>query len=120
MENGIGFWEGFFLLIIFIPLVMVWVFALMDLFRRDDLKGWVIALWIAALILLPFLGALIYFLVRPVTAGDVEQQKAYVEEVESEKAARAADKLHKLSELKDKGDITQEQFEKQKAKLLKD
>lgn len=115
-----GFWEGFFLILIFLPLAFLWGFTLVDIFRRDDLKGWEMALWVFAVILLPLLGMLIYFIVRPVTEQDVEMQQEYAQEVEFDRAAHAADKLHKLSELRDKGDITQEQFEKQKAKLLKD
>lgn len=115
-----SFWQGFFLILIFLPLAFFWVFALMDLFQRDDLSGWAIALWLIAIILLPLLGVLFYFIFRPVTAKDVEAQKEYSEELEFQKASHAADKLHKLSELRDKGDITQEQFDKQKAKLIKD
>jgi hypothetical protein len=39
------FWETFFLLLIFLPLIMIWVFALLDVFRRDDLGGGWKALW---------------------------------------------------------------------------
>lgn len=120
MDNGISFWDGFFLLLIFIPMVICWVFAFVDLFRRDDLKGWEIALWIIFLILIPILGVLFYFILRPVTRKDVEMAEEYQKELEFDKAAKATDKLHKLSELRDKGDITQEQFQKQKDKLLKD
>lgn len=118
MENGIDFWDGFFLLLIFLPIAMCWIFAFVDIFRRNDLKGWEMALWIILILLLPILGMLIYFLVRPVTAQDVQMQEEYEKAAEFEKASKATDKLHKLSQLRDKGDITQEQFEKQKAKLL--
>lgn len=120
MNNGITFWEGFFLFLIWLPIAFCWAFALIDLFRRDDLSGWMIALWVIAIIILPILGMLVYFIVRPVTARDIEAQKDYAQELEFEKTARATDRLHKLSELKDKGDITREQFEKQKAKLLRE
>lgn len=115
-----GFWSGFFLILIFLPLCFLWGFTLIDIFQRDDLKGWVKALWVIAVILLPLFGMLIYFIVRPVTKQDVEMRQEYAQEVEFSKAAQTADKLHKLSELRDKGDITQEQFDKQKAKLIKD
>ncbi len=115
-----GFWGGFFLLLIFIPVIICWVFAFVDLFRRDDLSGWMMVFWIIFLIVLPILGLLIYLIARPFTTQDIAMQEEYKREVESKKAARVADKLHKLSELRDKGDITQEQFEKQKAKLLRE
>lgn len=118
MDDGITFWQGFLLFLIWLPVAFCWAFALLDLFRRDDLSGWAIALWVIAIILLPIFGMLIYFIVRPVTAQDVKDRENFEKEAEFEKSARVADKLHKLSELRDKGDITQEQFEKQKEKLL--
>lgn len=118
--DGISFWDVFFVLLIWIPLIMIWVFVLMDLFAREDLNGWIKALWVFVIIILPFFGALFYLIFRPFTAADAEAQASYVAEQDYDKAATAADKLHKLSELRDKGDITQEEFDKQKAKLLKD
>ena len=38
MDDSLGFWESFFLLLIFIPLVLIWIFALVDIFRRDDMR----------------------------------------------------------------------------------
>ncbi|MBN2028334.1 MAG: SHOCT domain-containing protein [Actinobacteria bacterium] len=118
--DGISFWDVFFVLLIWIPLIMIWVFVLMDLFAREDMNGWVKALWVFVIIVLPFFGALFYLIFRPITAADVEMQEAYTAERDYDKAANAADKLHKLSELRDKGDISQDEFDKQKAKLLKE
>jgi uncharacterized membrane protein len=115
-----SFWEGFFLILIFLPLIYFWGFACVDLFTRKDLSGWSIALWLLVIIFLPILGVLLYFIFRPVTAQDKEAAEAYMEEREFSKAAKTTDQLHKLSELRDKGDISQEEFEKQKAKLLKE
>jgi len=115
-----GFWQGFFLILIFVPLIFLWAFCLVDIFQRDDLKGWETALWVLVVILIPLIGMLFYFIFRPVTAKDVEMKKEYEEQQDFAKASHAADKLHKLSELRDKGDITQEEFEKQKARLLKE
>jgi hypothetical protein len=118
--DGISFWDVFFVMLIWIPLIMIWVFVLMDLFGREDMGGWIKALWVMIIILIPFLGSLIYLIFRPVTAKDIEMQEVYTAERDYDKAADAADKLHKLSALRDKGDITQEEFDKQKTKLLKD
>ncbi len=120
MEGTIGFWGWLVLFIIFLPIMFFWAFALVDLFRRDDLSGWMVALWIFVIVFFPIIGTLCYFIFRPVTAQDVKAAEDYQKEYEFNKAAAAADKLHKLSELRDKGDITAEQFEKQKAKLLKE
>lgn len=116
----IGFWEAFFLMLIFIPLIMVWVFTLVDIFRRNDLSGTATALWVIFVLFLPLLGMLIYFIARPTLPEDIARQEEYRKAREAARAAEIADKLHKLSELKDKGDITEEEFERQKAKLMAD
>ena len=67
------FWENFFLLLIFLPLAMIWVFALMDIFRRDDIGGGWKAVWVACVILVPFFGTLAYLIVRP--AGVTEDER---------------------------------------------
>lgn len=59
------FWDVFFILLIWVPLIMLWVFALADIFQRDDLAGGSKALWVAVVILLPFFGTLIYLIARP-------------------------------------------------------
>jgi hypothetical protein len=61
-----NFWEAFFLLLIWVPLVMLWLGALFDVFRRDDIGGGSKALWVICIILVPWLGALIYLISRPV------------------------------------------------------
>lgn len=118
MDN---FWAGFFLMLIWIPLVMLWVFTLMDLFRRD-MNGWIVALWIFFIVFLPFLGVFVYWIARPftLTEKDVEMQNAAMDDYEKVKAAQETDSLYKLEQLKEKGTITEEQYEKKKAKLLKD
>ncbi len=55
----------FWLLLVFIPLLLIWAFALVDIFRRHDLAGWAKALWMLCVILLPFVGTLIYLVFRP-------------------------------------------------------
>ena len=120
MNDGISFWDGFLLMLIWIPLIVCWAFALMDLFRRDDLSGWAKALWLIAIIIVPFLGVLIYFIVRPMTAQDVEMREEYAKEVDFQKTATSVDRLAKLTELHEKGVLTDEQFEKKKAKLIRE
>ena len=59
------FWESFFLFMLFLPLALVWAMALADIVRRDDMSGWPKALWVVCVILVPFLGTLIYLVTRP-------------------------------------------------------
>ena len=65
MIVGSTFWDVFFLLLIWIPLITLWIFALADIFRRPDLGGGSKALWVACVIFLPWLGTFIYLLSRP-------------------------------------------------------
>ena len=116
------FLEVFFLLFIFIPLVFLWVAVIFDIFRRTDLSGWMIALWLFIIIVIPFIGALIYFIIRRPT----EQEKQAIEETQAEysatkkrsTAAGVAESLEKLAGLKEKGVLTEEEFTKQKDNLL--
>ena len=54
------FWETFFLILIFLPLALVWGFTVFDIFRRDDIGGLTKALWLAGVIIFPFIGTLVY------------------------------------------------------------
>ena len=64
------FVEVLIILFIFIPLILLWVSALVDLFGRPDLGGGAKVLWMFFIIFLPWLGVLIYFLTRPTLAEE--------------------------------------------------
>ncbi len=64
------FLEVLIILFIFIPLIMLWVFALVDLFGRPDLGGGAKVLWMFFIVFLPLLGVVIYFLTRPTPAEE--------------------------------------------------
>ena len=117
-QETMGFWGWFFLFLIFIPLVMLWIYTLVDIFQRVDLSGWAKALWVIFVLFLPLLGMLIYFIARPVLPQDIQAQEQYAKAAEAAQAADVTDKLTKLSDLRDKGVLTEEEFQKQKAKLL--
>lgn len=61
------FWEWLLLLLIWIPLILLWAFALIDLFHTH-LPGWAKGLWALVIVLLPLFGLLAYFIARP--SGD--------------------------------------------------
>ena len=65
-----AFVELLIVLFIFIPLIMIWVFSLIDLFGRPDLGGAAKVLWMFLIIFLPWLGVLIYFMARPTLAEE--------------------------------------------------
>lgn len=114
-------------LAIFFFVIWIWILitVLSDLFRDHELSGWVKAAWVLFLLFLPFLTVLIYLIVRGSGMRDralkeqADIQEHFNEYVrETAGSGSVADELHKLSDLKDKGAISDEEFEAQKAKLL--
>ncbi|MGH9078702.1 MAG: SHOCT domain-containing protein [Acidimicrobiales bacterium] len=118
------FWTmlEFFLFFLWIWLLIV-IFS--DIFRSHDMGGLAKALWVIFVIILPFVGVLIYLIARGgkmherAAAQAAQQQKAFDSYVkEAAGSGSSADELSKLADLKAKGVITDAEFEAQKAKLL--
>jgi hypothetical protein len=116
-----SFWETFFLILMFLPLALVWAGALLDIFRRDDMGGTSKALWVATVILVPFLGTLVYLIARP--AGATPQERAMIDDASRELGTRYAPddnatQLKVLAELHDRGKLTDQEFAAEKARVL--
>jgi ABC-type multidrug transport system fused ATPase/permease subunit len=118
------FWTmlEFFIFFLWIWLLIV-VFS--DIFRSHDMGGLAKALWIIFVIILPYLGVLIYLIARGgsmherAAAQAQRQQQAFDSYVrQTAGASSQADELAKLADLKQKGALTDAEFEAQKAKLL--
>jgi hypothetical protein len=111
---------------VFLFVAWLWIlFAVIaDLFRDHELSGWAKAGWVVVLILLPLLGTLIYLIARGqgMRERSIAEQKEIQGQLDSyvrETAGTSSvDQLHKLSDLKQRGDISEAEFEQQKAKLL--
>jgi hypothetical protein len=109
-------------------LFVIWIWILIaifgDIFRSDDMGGWAKALWVIFVIVLPFLGILVYLIARggkmqERAIKDATQQKqAFDAQVREAAGSSTADDLAKLADLKDKGVLTDAEFQAQKAKLL--
>jgi hypothetical protein len=97
--------------------MFITIFA--DIFRRDDLSGGAKAGWIILIVLVPFLGILIYMIARPkMTEQDKEMLAAAQEQRRRLQGYSAADEIAKLATLRDEGKITPEEYEAMKAKAL--
>jgi hypothetical protein len=59
------FWDFFFLLFIFIPLLISWVYTVVDIFMRPDVSALGKFGWLILVLLIPLIGMLIYFIARP-------------------------------------------------------
>ncbi|HWL34534.1 MAG TPA: SHOCT domain-containing protein [Gaiellaceae bacterium] len=121
MVLATSFWETFFLILIFLPLALVWAGALLDIFRRDDMGGFSKALWVATVILVPFFGTLIYLVARPV--GATPEERDMLDEASRRFDTKAAPgdsaaQLKTLSELHDRGKLTDQEFASEKARVL--
>lgn len=127
MEETIGFFDivwSIFWLFLMIAWFWVMVSVVSDVFRSKDLNGFSKALWIAFVILIPWLGVLAYLFIR----GDKmqEHQTAALDQLEAAQKdyirsvahVSAADELERLAALKEKGVLTDAEFDAQKAKVL--
>ena len=124
------FWQLLLILAIFVPLIMLWVFTLVDLFHRRDLSGAAKALWAIAIVLLPLLAMLIYFIVRD-SQSEMPGTRPYGQTPPpparpapglaadpTVKADEVADQLERLAGLHDRGILTDEEFQREKDKIL--
>ncbi|MFD3676398.1 SHOCT domain-containing protein [Streptomyces sp. NPDC058613] len=122
---------GAFWTVMWIFLWVMWLLLLfrviVDVFRDHEMSGWLKALWLLFLILIPFLGVLVYVIARGKNMGKREVQHAqerqdafnsYIRETAKDPGRAGADDLVRLSELKAKGDLSEEEFQKAKQKLL--
>jgi hypothetical protein len=111
-------------------LFFAWIWLLItlfaDIFRSDDLSGWGKAGWTIFIVVLPWLGALVYLIARGKSMGErtmkqaADQEKAmraYVQDVASSSSS-VADEIGKLAALRDQGVLTADEFNAQKAALL--
>jgi hypothetical protein len=111
----------FFLWILWIFLV-IWI--IFDIFASRDLSGWGKAGWSAFIILLPFLGVFCYLIAR---GGDIQDRRYRGTRAQHDglrtaprdtAASSNATELSKLADLRDRGVISDEEFEQGKAKIL--
>jgi hypothetical protein len=114
---------------LFASWLMILFVIIGDLFRDHQMSGWGKAAWVIFLIFVPFLAALIYLIAR----GDGMRERALAQQQEQQKqldtyirqtagsgggGGSAADELTKLSALHDQNKLSDEEFERAKAKIV--
>jgi len=104
---------------------LFWVFG--DIFRSTDLGGGGKTLWVIFVILVPWLGILVYLIARGggMQQRQLEQAKAmraaqdeYIQTVAGSSATSATDQIASAKSLLDSGAITQAEFDALKTKAL--
>ncbi|HEV7775182.1 MAG TPA: SHOCT domain-containing protein [Conexibacter sp.] len=111
---------------IFFIVIWIWILitVLIDLFRDHELSGWLKAVWVFFLVFLPVITVLIYLIARGggmrdrAIAEQKQMKEASDDYIRSVAGASPVDELHKLDALRERGAISQEEFERLKAKVL--
>ena len=124
-----------FLSIMWFFLWILWIFLLvrvtLDIFRDDRLRGWGKAGWLIFVLILPYLGVLVYLIARGHGMGErdhaqAKQQRAAMDDYIRSTAASGggsgglshAEQLSKLADLKNSGALTEQEYQTAKAKIL--
>ncbi len=127
--TGQVFWSmlWFFLFVIWIWLLIA-VFS--DIFRSPDLSGWGKAIWSIFVIFVPYLGVFVYLIARggkmhehAIAQAQAQDQamQSYIRDVAATSgggSGSTADELARLADLRDKGVISEDEFQQLKAKAL--
>jgi uncharacterized membrane protein YcjF (UPF0283 family) len=119
-----------FLSMLWFVLFFIWIWLLIvvfsDLFRSHDLSGWAKAAWVIFIVILPYLGVLVYLIARGHKMAEhakaaAEAQDAAARQYIQQAAGTTpstADELQRLADLKAQGVISDAEFETAKAKAL--
>ncbi len=120
--------SAFWTMLLFFGL-MLWLYLLFvvisDIFRSRDLSGWGKAGWLTAVIVLPLLGVLAYTIFRGDSMGeramaDRQRQQALYQgfQPSAVQSQGIADDMAKLVELRRNGEISEEDFQRAKSRVL--
>ncbi len=113
------------MIIFFFWVIWIWIVitVLMDVFRRHDIGGWAKAAWTIFVVILPWVGVLIYLIaehdgMRERGMKQAQAQQQEFDDYVRDAAGGSVGEIAKAKELLDSGTITQEEFEAIKAKAL--
>ena len=113
--------------IFWFAILFAWIWLLIsilgDIFRDHELSGWGKALWTLFLIVIPWLGSLVYLIVRGRAMNERALSRAQLRQQEyaayvGRDAPSTADEIAKFADLRDRGAMSEEEFQHAKAKAL--
>lgn len=122
--NGGFSFANFLMDVLTVFVFVVWFWLLItivgDLFRRQDISGWVKALWIIFVILAPYIGVFVYMISQG--RGMAERNEARAQQARDQirnvVGFSVADEIEKLDRLKKSGFITDDEFARVRARLV--
>ena len=115
------------IMIFFAWVIYIWIaiVVLIDVFGRRDISGWVKALWVIFVIVIPFLGVLFYLIVNHAGMAERRMKQSEAAQAQFDDYVRktagtggAAGEIEKAKQLLDSGAIDQAEFDRIKAKAL--
>jgi Short C-terminal domain/Phospholipase_D-nuclease N-terminal len=113
------------MIIFFAWVIWIWIAitVLVDVFRRHDIGGWHKALWVVFVIVIPFLGVLVYLIANHegMAKRNIKQAEAQQKQFDDyvrHTAGGSAGEIEKAKQLLDSGAISQDEFDRLKAKAL--
>ncbi len=122
---GSSFSFGDFLLgvlYIFALVILIWfiIVVFSDLIRRHDISGWIKALWVIFIIVLPYLGIFVYLITQSHGMAKRHQQQTDQERdaLRQYIGFSPADELTKLDQLKSDGKVSDDEYQKLRAKIV--
>jgi hypothetical protein len=125
MSDDFGFWDVM-VSIFWFTILLAWIsllfHILIDIFRDDTLGGGMKAVWTIFIVLIPWLGALVYLISRG-DSMNKRNREAAMTRMEAYGAQRPAapqvsEELQRLAELRDSGVLTPAEYDQAKAKVL--
>jgi hypothetical protein len=125
-DFGVGqvLWSMFWFFLFFLWIMLLFqVFA--DIFRSKDMSGAIKAVWVIFVVLTPYIGVLVYLIVRGGKMQENQMQAAQAQDAAMRDYIRsasgtgsAADELARLADLRDRGVIDADEFATLKAKVV--
>jgi hypothetical protein len=114
-------------LIFFAWVIFIWIAitVLIDVFRRRDISGWGKAAWVVFVVIIPWIGVLVYLIVNHDGMAERKTKEAQASQAQFDEYVRttagsggAAAEIEKAKQLLDNGAISQAEFDALKAKAL--
>ena len=109
-------------LYVFAWVILFWlvITVFIDVFRRHDINGWIKALWVIFVIVVPWLGVLVYLISQHAGMAQRSTQAATAarDELRHEVGFSVADELEKLDRMKSDGRLTDDEYQRLRGRLV--